>query len=84
MDRKNSVKEILIKCMPQETDLTEISEDTNIYEDLQYDSLAIVELLTAIEEEFGVDFTELDDFEDLLCTYRGIVMVIEKLIQDRG
>ena len=37
----------------------------NIYEDLQYDSLAIVELLTAIEEEFGVDFTELDDFEDL-------------------
>lgn len=53
MDRKNSVKEILIKCMPQETDLTEISEDTNIYEDLQYDSLAIVELLTAIEEEFG-------------------------------
>ena len=56
MDRKNSVKEILIKCMPQETDLTEISEDTNIYEDLQYDSLAIVELLTAIEEEFGVDF----------------------------
>ena len=68
MDRKKSVKEILIKCMPQETDLTEISEDTNIYEDLQYDSLAIVELLTAIEEEFGVDFTELDDFEDLLCT----------------
>ena len=33
MDRKKSVKEILIKCMPQETDLTEISEDTNIYED---------------------------------------------------
>ena len=59
MDRKNSVKKILIECMPQETDLTEISEDTNIYEDLQYDSLAIVELLTAIEEEFGVDFTEL-------------------------
>ena len=75
MDRKKSVKEILIKCMPQETDLTEISEDTNIYEDLQYDSLAIVELLTAIEEEFGVDFTELDDFEDLLCTYRGIVKI---------
>ena len=40
--------------------------------------------MTAIEEEFGVDFTELDDFEDLLCTYRGIVMGIEKLIQDRG
>ena len=84
MDRKTSVNKILIECMPQETDLTEISEDTNIYEDLQYDSLAIDELLTAIEEEFGVDFTEQDDFEDLLCTYRGIDMGIEKLLQDWG
>ena len=40
----------------------EINDDTNIVEDLQYDSLAMVELLNEIEEKFGVDFTELPDF----------------------
>lgn len=40
----------------------EVNDDTNIIADLNYDSLAMVELLNEIEERFGVDFTELPDF----------------------
>ena len=40
----------------------EVNDGTDIIADLNYDSLAMVELLNEIEEKFGVDFTELPDF----------------------
>ena len=42
----------------------QINAQSNIIEDLEFDSLAMVELLNVIEDEYNVDFTELDDFLD--------------------
>ena len=38
-----------------------ISKDTRLIEDLEYDSLAIMSLLSALEDK-GIDFTQVHDF----------------------
>ena len=53
--------DIIIELMPGKQDAI-INESTDIVRDLEFDSIALVELLNKIEETFGVDFVELPDF----------------------
>ena len=53
--------DIIIELMPGKQDAI-INESTYIVRDLEFDSIALVELLNEIEETFGVDFVELPDF----------------------
>lgn len=53
--------DIIIELMPGKQDAI-INESTDIVRDLEFDSIALVELLNEIEETFGVDFVELPDF----------------------
>lgn len=83
MDKKVSwdkVKE-LIQSICNDAD-KEIEWDTKIMEDLEFDSLAVMELLTGIEEKFDVDFTDLEDFEERFnrCgdLYEGILELLEE------
>ena len=46
-------------------DESEISLDTAIIEDLEADSLDIVELSMSIEDEFGLDEMQEDDLKDI-------------------
>jgi len=46
-------------------DEDEITMDTNVIEDLEADSLDIVELSMAIETEFGLDEMKEEDFKGL-------------------
>lgn len=46
-------------------DESEISLDTCIIEDLEADSLDIVELSMSIEDEFGLDEMQEDDLKDI-------------------
>ena len=43
-------------------EIDKIKDDASLFEDLHFDSLAVVELLSTIEQEFAVDFTVLPDF----------------------
>ena len=55
VDKKilNKLIDIIRNAMPEcENDV--ITVDTNIYDDLRADSLDIVEIIMAIEEEFGI------------------------------
>ena len=76
----NEVKE-LIENVCSDPDF-EIELETKIMDDLKFDSVAVMELFSAIEEQFGVDFTDLDDFEDRYnkCRdlYEGIVELLGK------
>ena len=57
------------------SDSEEITEDTNIMEDLGADSLDVVEILMAIEENFGVSVS--DDEIPNLKTVRDLVEYVE-------
>ena len=56
-------------------DPADITEDTNVMEDLGADSLDVVEILMAIEENFGVSVS--DDEIPNLKTVRDIVEYVE-------
>lgn len=61
-----------------EIPVDEISLDTDILEDLGADSLDVVELVTSLEEEYGIVIT--DENAGNLHTVRQVVEFIEKLI----
>jgi len=61
MIRKEILINTILELAPDDIP-EEVNDDTNIIADLNYDSVAMVELLNEIEEKFGVDFTELSDF----------------------
>lgn len=67
------ISDIIAKQLRAEAD--EITEDTNVMDDLGADSLDVVEILMAIEENFGV--TVSDEEIPNLKTVRDIVEYVE-------
>ena len=69
----NTVKEIIAEELG--IDSAEIDEDSRLMEDLGADSLEIVDMLMAIEENFGV--TVSDEEAMTLVTVRDVAELIE-------
>lgn len=71
----------LIMTMTDKISCPSIKDDTDIYEDLGFDSLAVISLLEAIESQYGIDFTTLPDFlERFECVgdiWNGIQILLE-------
>lgn len=62
-----------------------IEQDTKLIEDCGFDSLNIMDLLTEIENVFGVDFMDLENFEEKFNVCSRLCEGIEKLVaQKRG
>ncbi|MCF0107939.1 MAG: acyl carrier protein [Bacilli bacterium] len=49
------LKEVIVKVMP-DVKADGVTEETKLVEDLQFDSLGIMMLAMALEDEFGVRF----------------------------
>lgn len=66
----NQLKEILGKVLP-EVDMSKVTEDTKLTDDLGFDSLAMMMLAMEIEDAFHFSFTELVRFETVgdVCRY---------------
>ena len=64
------LKEILGKVLP-EVDMSQVTENTRLMEDLGFDSLALMMLSMEIEDAFDFKFTELVRFETVgdVCGY---------------
>lgn len=64
------LKEILEKVLP-EVDMTDVTEETSLSDDLGFDSLALMMLAMEIEDAFGFRFTEFVHFETVgdVCGY---------------
>ena len=62
-----------------------IEQDTKLIEDCGFDSLNIMDLLTEIANVFGVDFMDLENFEEKFNVCSQLCEGIEKLVaQKRG
>ena len=64
------LKEILGKVLP-EVDMSKVSEDTRLVEDLDFDSLAMMMMAMELEDAFGFKFSEFVKFETVgdVCGY---------------
>ncbi len=59
-------------------DATKIAEDAHFEEDLDVDSLGVVELLMALEDEFGVKIPD-EEAESIMTVGQAIDVVYGKL-----
>lgn len=70
------LKEVLVTELGLDAD--KISDDANFEEDLEVDSLGVVELLMALEDEFGVKIPD-EEAEDIHTVGQAVDMVHGKL-----
>ncbi len=68
------IKEIIIEQLQVEED--EISMDTNLMKDLSADSLDAVEIIMAIEDEFGIEIP--DEDAEHIQTVGDLVRYVEE------
>ena len=70
---EDKLKELLSKSLPPQSnvDLSKVTTDTRLVEDLGFDSLALMMLSMEIEEAFGFKFKEFVRFETVgdVCNY---------------
>lgn len=65
-----NLKELLGKVLP-DMDMSDVTEETRLVEDLGFDSLALMMLSMEIEDAYNFKFTELVRFETVgdVCGY---------------
>lgn len=78
---EENLKKLVRRNMPEQDRDIIIEDNTDFIDDLEYDSLALMQLLQDIEDEFGVDFTELDNFIDRYNIFCDVVAGIEELLK---
>ena len=66
----DKLKEILAKVLP-DLDMSTVTADTHLIDDLGFDSLALMMMSMEIEDAFGFRFKEFVKFETVgdVCTY---------------
>ena len=66
----DKLKEILGKVLP-EVDMSSVTEDTKLIDDLGFDSLAMMMMAMELEDAFSFKFTEFVKFETVgdVCGY---------------
>lgn len=70
------LKEVLVNELGLDAD--KVSEDATFEEDLEVDSLGVVELLMALEDEFGVKIPD-EEAENINTVGQAVDMVHGKL-----
>lgn len=76
-DLQKMIKEIMTEAGVSES----LMLDSMLIEDLDFDSLMIMDLLAQIESQFGVDFTDLEDFASRFEQCQTILQGINELIE---
>ena len=76
MEVENKVREIV--CQQLDVDPEQVKLETSFVEDLGADSLAVVELVLALEEEFEMDIP--DEDTEKLRTFKDAVEYINSKV----
>ena len=76
----NDIDSRLIRVLVEELDLEEekLVPDANFEEDLDVDSLGVVELLMALEDEFGVEIPD-EEAEQITTVGEAAALIHHKL-----
>ena len=64
------LKDVIARVLP-DTDISGVTKDTRLIDDLGFDSLALMMMSMEIEDSFGFRFTEFVKFETVgdVCLY---------------
>ena len=68
------IREIICECLGVSKDAVEL--DTNLFQDLNADSLDLVDLISAIEFEYGIEAS--DEVVGTISTVRDVIECVNK------
>lgn len=78
---KKEIVRLVKDCAPI-VDTENISDETKLIDDLQYDSLAIIDLFEQLKEKFGIECYENPDIYDSLESVMTLVSFVDKLLKE--
>lgn len=75
----DKLKNLIINQSRRKILIDDISNDTNIIEDLNFDSIEIVTLILIIENTFEITFPDDTDYLDVFSNFQKTLCFIESL-----
>lgn len=75
----DDLRELVVENCTEEFKEVAITQETCLIEDLKFDSVAIMQLLSDVEDKFGVDFTDLEDFGTRFNKCQSLLEGIQEL-----
>lgn len=74
------LKTIILKIMRIGINMEDIEEDTNLIEDLLFDSIQVLRLISNIEDEFAITIENEDSLVELVQNYNLLKEYVEKAV----
>lgn len=81
MDINKKLKLVIIKESPKSIDVDCIQNDTILTEELGFDSINIISLILAIEENFEIEIEDEDLDIENLTVYSNLYQMIKRKIE---
>ena len=78
METVERLKKVFYAVFGEEVDAAKLTSEASLREDLGINSIGLLYMAMAIEEEFGIKFVN-DDFADIK-TVKDVIDVIEKKV----
>lgn len=81
MNTINKLDTLILECVDNKNFL-DLNDQTDLIDDMFYDSISIIQLVVNIENEFGVIFSDEYLSLDYLRSYRWLKEYVEKIISN--
>lgn len=82
-DIKKEIIQLVIDCAPK-AELDKIDDETQLLDDLEYESLSIIDLFEQINQKFDIDCYENPDIYDSLENLSALISFVTKSIMKEG
>lgn len=76
---RDKVIRMILEEMDAKIEASEIQDDTNLFEDLEIDSIAALDIVSKVEEEWGIRLTDYPELLDEMETVSSFVTFLENL-----
>jgi acyl carrier protein len=80
----SGIRKVLIQLISESLSLDEnnlvISDNTKLFEELGFDSISILNLLTSVENSFNLDFSQCEDIVGVFETIGSLHEYIERVV----
>lgn len=76
------IKIIVLELLQNEGKIDEIDKNSKFYDEIEIDSISVIDLLVLIEENFDIEIEDVTEFTDSLTDINGLVEFIYKKQND--
>lgn len=82
MNIERKLKALIVDITTEKVDNNSIDTNTDLINDLGFDSIEIIELIVEIENEFKIEIDDDDINMNILTTYSELLSMIERKLQN--